>query len=84
MGIKKFLGILILTIAFVFSNLCVQAQTVRVGISNQSFSALDYSDITLFALSTVYVYDKDTNKELLKLDRETNFQITLKDGKYSI
>ena len=84
MGITKFLGILILTIAFFFSNLCVQAQTVRVGISNQSFSALDYSDITLFALSTVYVYDKDTNKELLKLDRETNFQITLKDGKYSI
>ncbi len=84
MGIKKFLGILVLTIAFFFSNLCVQAQTVRVGISNQSFSALDYSDITLFALSTVYVYDKDTNKELLKLDRETNFQITLKDGKYSI
>lgn len=84
MGIKKFLGILILTIAFFFSNLCVQAQTVRVGISNQSFSSLDYSDITLFALSTVYVYDKDSNKELLKLDKETNFQITLKDGKYTI
>lgn len=84
MGIKKFLGILILTIAFFFSNLCAQAQTVRVGISNQSFSALDYSDVTLFALSTVYVYDKDTNKELLKLDRETNFQITLKDGKFTI
>ena len=84
MGIKKFLGILILTIAFFFSNLCVQAQTVRVGISNQSFSSLDYSDITLFALSTVYVYEKDTKKELLKLDRETNFQITLKDGKYTI
>ncbi len=84
MGIKKFLGILILTIAFFFSSLCVQAQTVRVGISNQSFSVLDYSDITLFALSTVYVYDKDTNKELLKLDRETNFQITLKDGKFTI
>lgn len=84
MGIKKFLGILILTIAFFFSNLCVQAQTVRVGISNQSFSSLDYSDITLFALSTVYVYEKDTKKELLKLDRETNFQIILKDGKYTI
>ena len=84
MGIKKFLGILILTIAFFFSNLCVQAQTVRVGISNQSFSSLDYSDMTLFALSTVYVYEKDTKKELLKLDRETNFQITLKDGKYTI
>ena len=84
MGIKKFLGILILTIAFFFSTLCVQAQTVRVGISNQSFSSLDYSDITLFALSNVYVYEKDTKKELLKLDRETNFQITLKDGKYTI
>lgn len=84
MGIKKFLGILILTIAFFFSNLCVQAQIVRVGISNQSFSSLDYSDITLFALSTVYVYDKESRKELLKLDRETNFQISLKDGKYII
>lgn len=84
MGIKKFIGILILTVAFFFSNLCVQAQTVRVGISNQGFSSWDYSDVMLFALSTVYVYDKDTKKELLKLDRETNFQISLKDGKYTI
>ena len=86
MGVKKFVRIFIIGLIFVFSGFyfTVKAQDVRVAISNQNMSNFAYSDITVFALSKVDVYDSVTGEKLFSTDKEKNIQISIKDSVFKI
>ncbi len=86
MGVKKFVRIFIIFLIFIFSGFYfnVNAQDVRVAISNQTMSNFAYSDITVFALSKVDIYDAVTGEKLLSTDKDKNIQITINDNIFKI
>lgn len=86
MGIKKFVRIFIISLIFIFSGFYfnVNAQEVRVAISNQNMSNFAYTDITVFALSKVDVYNSVTGEKLFSTDKDKDIQITLKDNIFKI
>ena len=86
MGAKKFVRIFLISLIFIFSGFYfnVNAQDVRVAISNQNMSNFAYSDITVFALSKVDVYDAVTEEKLLSTDKDKNIKISIKDNIFKI
>jgi len=86
LGIKKFVRIFIISLIFIFSGFYfnVNAQEVRVAISNQNMSNFAYTDITVFALSKVDVYNSVTGEKLFSTDKDKDIQITLKDNIFKI
>ncbi|MBR1908309.1 SpoIID/LytB domain-containing protein [bacterium] len=86
MGAKKFVRIFILSLILICSGFYfnVNAQDVRVAISNQNMSNFAYTDITVFALSKVDVYNSVTGEKIFSTDKDKDIQITLKDNIFKI
>ena len=82
---KKGLIILLIT-TFLFMNAYAQMEksTVRVGISNQSFSQFDYQNIKLSSQNTIKVVDMSQNTSIQDIEANKIVEIQMIDGLYTI
>ena len=82
---KKGLIILLIT-TFLFMNAHAQMEksTVRVGISNQSFSQFDYQNIKLSSQNTIKVVDMSQNTSIQDIEANKIVEIQMIDGLYAI
>ena len=82
---KKGLIILLIT-TFLFMNAYAQMEksTVRVGISNQSFSQFDYQNIKLSSQNIIKVVDMSQNTSIQDIEANKIVEIQMIDGLYTI
>ena len=82
---KKGLIILLIT-TFLFMNAYAQMEksTVRVGISNQSFSQFDYQNIKLSSQNIIKLVDMSQNTSIQDIEANNIVEIQMIDGLYTI
>ncbi len=83
---KKGLIILLITSVFLIQNAFAQMEksTVRVGISNQSFSQYDYQNIKLSSQNIIKVVDMSQNTKIDDIAAGKIVEIQMNDGLYTI
>ena len=83
---KKGLIILLITITFLAQNVFAQMEksTVRVGISNQSFSQYEYEKIKLSSQNIIKVVDMSQNNKIDDIQAGKIVEVQIINGLYSI